>query len=453
MVMGHLFGTDGIRGKFNEYPMTTDLALEVGKAIALIFKHQTDTKKQIVIGKDTRGSGDILENAIVSGICSAGVDALQAEILPTPGIAFLTRSLNAMAGVVISASHNPYDDNGIKLFNNKGFKLSKSFESRIEKEVLDKNKDEMPDVIYAPGHHTLIKNAREQYVDFLYRSIVSPHLIKDIKIVIDCSNGATYKVVPELFHRLGATTEFLSVNPNGKNINDGCGSEHPEILAKTVIQKGADIGLAFDGDGDRLIAIDEKGLMIDGDQVIAILADAYQKKNQLKNNLVVTTIMSNIGLRFAMQKMGIQHIMTDVGDRMVMQELVKRKAVLGGENSGHIILLNHHTTGDGIISALKLIEILSSGTKSLSELKKIITIFPQILINVEVREKPDLRTIKDIQRLIKSVESRLSNQGRVLVRYSGTQPQCRVMVEGPTHDIVNEYGQEIADAVKNHIGK
>ena len=450
--MRKLFGTDGIRGKVNEEPMTSETALQVGKAVASIFQNEGDTQNHIVIGKDTRCSGDMIENAVIAGICAMGVNVSPVGVLPTPGVAFLTSALRAMAGVVISASHNPYNDNGIKLFQKSGYKLSETVEERIERLLLNRDAHKRLNDGHEPGRCIAVSDAGQQYIDFLYNTVKLPQVFKNIKIVADCSNGATCRVVPGLFKRLGANIDIISANPNGKNINDGCGSEHPDLLAKTVIQKGADIGLAFDGDGDRLIVVDEKGAVLNGDQVIAIIANDLKIGDRLDKDLVVTTIMSNIGLTSALKRMGIKHLKADVGDRIVMQEMMRHGAIFGGENSGHMIFLNDHTTGDGILSALNLIQILCSQNKPMSTLKTIMTPYPQALINVEVRHKPALNRLPEIQKAIKTVESCLSDRGRVLVRYSGTQPQCRVMVEGPTQNVTQQYCREIANVIRTQIG-
>ena len=450
--MGKLFGTDGIRGVANEYPMTPEMAVNIGKAVALLFKDDRDTSK-IVIGKDTRISGDMLEHALVSGICSMGVDVHLAGIMPTPGVAFLTSSTKARAGIVISASHNPYYDNGIKIFSKEGYKLSDKKENEIEQLVLKENISSIEKPIGVIGRVYKITDAVQRYGDFLKRSVPKTNYLQNLKIVIDCSNGATFTVAPSVYKELGAEVEALYVTPDGKNINDNCGSEHPDVLKEVVVEKGADIGLAFDGDGDRLIAVDEKGTAITGDQILAVCANFMQQKGLLKGNMVVSTIMSNLGLGNVLREMNIKHFQAKVGDRYVVEEMIASGAVLGGEDSGHMVFFDHHTTGDGILTSLKLLEALREQSKPLSELAKIMTILPQVLLNVEVRKKPDLDTIPEIRAAIKSVENNLGEKGRVLVRYSGTQPMCRVMVEGPTVAETKKYCRQIADIVENKIGK
>jgi len=449
--MSSLFGTDGIRGLANEYPMTSEMAMKVGRAVAYFFNRKEKGRPKIIIGKDTRISGYMLEYALVSGICSMGADAYLAGILPTPGIAYITASTDADAGIVISASHNPFYDNGIKIFKRNGFKLSDGKEAEIEKTLLSDEISSICRKVQMAGGVYRIDAAEQNYMDFLL-SKVPEKFCQGLKIVIDCSNGATYKIAPELFVRLGADVESLFNNPDGKNINENCGSENTSELRKIVLKNNADIGLAFDGDGDRLIAVDEKGNIITGDQILAICAKNMKKKDQLKSNTVVSTVMSNMGLGIALEDMGIKHIKAKVGDRYVLESMIHSGAVLGGEDSGHMIFLDHQTTGDGILTALKLIEALKNDSKPLSELVKIMNVFPQVLINVEVKNKPDISSVPQITEAIKTAEKNLAGKGRVLVRYSGTQPLCRVMVEGPTRKITGKYCQEIADKVKEQIG-
>ena len=451
-MMGKLFGTDGIRGVANQYPMTPEMAVTIGRAVAIIFKEKDDKQSKIVIGKDTRISGEMLEHALISGICSMGVDAYVTGILPTPGVAFMTSSIGANAGIVISASHNPYYDNGIKIFKGNGYKLSDEEEDKIEQRVFNQSATSTSKYVQDTGRVYEIHDAGLVYGKFLKQTVSENFSFKDIKIVMDCSNGATFEVAPAIFTELGAKITTLSVTPNGKNINDNCGSQHPENLMKSVVKNGAHIGLAFDGDGDRLIAVDEKGNLVTGDQILAVCAKFMKQKGLLKNNQVVSTIMSNMGLGQALKSMGIKHMTTSVGDRYVMEKMVSSGAVLGGEDSGHMIFSNYHTTGDGVLSALKLIEAMKEESKSLSELCKIMTIFPQVLINVNVARKPDLKNIPDIKNAITSVETSLGQKGRVVVRYSGTQPICRIMVEGPTIEETRRYCSQLADIVENILG-
>lgn len=450
--MGKLFGTDGIRGVANTYPMTSEMALNVGRAVTSLFM-QPGRPSKIIIGKDTRISGPMLEHAMVSGICSMGGEAFLTGVLPTPGIAFLASDAGANAGVVISASHNPFFDNGIKIFKGDGRKLSDEREGEIEDLILNDRLSEMCGAVQETGHVHDIENGQERYVRFLTQSLPRGFSLDGMKIVLDCSNGATYQVAPWVFSELGATVESLFISPDGININQDCGSQHPEELIRRVRATGANIGLAFDGDGDRLIAVDEKGGVVTGDQILAVCAKHMKEKGTLKNNLAVSTVMSNIGLGHALKDLGIRHRMADVGDRYVLQEMIASGAVLGGEDSGHMIFLNHHTTGDGILTALRLIESLRAAEKPLSELSGIMSVFPQILLNVEVAQKPDIFAIPAISEVIAAVEAQLGDKGRVLVRYSGTQPLCRVMVEGPTEAETQACCDQIVRVIQKEIGK
>ena len=449
--MGKLFGTDGIRGKAGEYPMTEEMAVRVGRAVALTFKDPGKPAK-IIVGRDTRLSGPMLESALVSGICSVGADAGIAGVIPTPGVAFLASSPKADAGIVISASHNPYYDNGIKIFNGSGYKLSDQKEAEIEELVLNIPPANRNQPAPGAGRASIKSEMIKSYISFLNNMLPSNLSFKELKIVLDCANGATCRIAPELFSELGAQVEALATEPDGKNINDGCGSEHPEGLIERVLKTKADLGLAFDGDGDRLIAVDEKGRVLSGDQILAICAKDLKHKGRLKNNLVVSTVMSNMGLGVALQNMGIRHETARVGDRYVMEKMVATGAILGGEDSGHMIFADDHTSGDGILSALKLIEAMQSENENLSELRKVMTVYPQVLINVDVETKPDINTVPAIAGAIKSVESELGDRRRVLVRYSGTQSFCRVMVEGPSATETQHYCQQISDIIKEKIG-
>ena len=445
--MSQLFGTDGIRGAANEYPLTPDMAVTIGKAMAQHFKGPT-----LVVGRDTRLSCDMLESALISGICSTGVSPYLSGVLPTPGIAFLTRTLPAAAGIMISASHNPYFDNGIKVFGGDGFKLSDKEEADIEHRILTRETVSTDTARAEIGKVHRLDDAGQRYTEFLKTAMPPGFTLNGLQVVVDCANGATHRVAPELLKDLDASTETLFIHPDGKNINDQCGSQHTEALAKKVLETGADIGLAFDGDGDRLIAVDETGATLTGDQILALSARTLKKQAKLKNDCVVSTVMSNLGLGLALKEMGIGHIMADVGDRYVMQQMLKSGSVLGGEDSGHMIFLDHHTTGDGLLTALKLMECMQFESRPLSELKNIMTVFPQILINVKVKQKPDIEGIPEIQDAIDSVKNALGQKGRVLVRYSGTQPECRIMVEGPSEEETQAYCEQIADVIRESIG-
>ena len=449
--MGRLFGTDGIRGVANQYPITAETALETGRVVASVFTGEKVNSK-IVIGKDTRISGDMLEHAVAAGICSMGVDVLLAGVMPTPAIAFLTTQIGADAGIVISASHNPFFDNGIKIFKNNGFKLSDDIESSIEKMLTSGPTGHLCREIEKTGHVRVLENGNQLYLSCLKNAVPGNFSLNGLKIALDCSNGAMYQIAPTLFSSLGADVKTIFNAPDGFNINKNCGSQHTQSLRKFVRDNGADIGLAFDGDGDRLVAVDEDGNEIKGDQILFIGAKFLKKQNKLKNNLLVTTVMSNIGLGIALNESGIQHAASAVGDRYVLELMQSTGAVLGGEDSGHIIYLDHQTTGDGLLAALKLLEAIQDEQKPLSALARMMTVFPQKLVNIDVKEKPDINTVPGITREIETVEKLLGDKGRVLVRYSGTQPKCRVMVEGPTMEETEKYCRRIADAVREALG-
>jgi phosphoglucosamine mutase len=448
--MGKLFGTDGIRGKANTYPMDTKTALAVGGALGRFF-NTGKSGAHIIVALDTRISGDMLAMSVGAGICSSGLNVSLAGILPTPGLArMVVEDPAAVAGVVISASHNPFDDNGIKVFNGHGYKLSEAVESQIEtliEEVMNQGMLHTDHI----GRVRHCRQAAEKYLDFLVRSV--PGLSLDgMSIILDCANGATFKTAPQAFEKLGARVESLFCEPNGININDHCGSQYPETMAKAVIDQKADLGLAFDGDGDRLIAVDDRGRVLSGDQIMAVCARDLQQKGKLNKNIVVSTVMSNIGFHKALKNIGIQTLTTSVGDRFVIEKMREEGAIIGGEDSGHIIFHDAHTTGDGILAALRLLDAIKSAGRPLSQLSEIITVYPQTLINVRVKEKPSLETIPEIVTAIKQVESTLGDSGRVLVRYSGTENKCRVMVEGPTESETARYGKQIADVVSELLG-
>jgi phosphoglucosamine mutase len=445
--MNKLFGTDGIRGIANEYPMTTEVATNVGRAIAYLSKKEGHTPR-ILIGRDTRLSGDMFESAIVTGICSMGVNAISVGVIPTPGIAFLTQDMRADAGIVISASHNPSQDNGIKIFNGEGFKLSDAKENKIEELIFADNMSKLHPTPKEFGKLSRLNDAVGRYVDFLKATFPQKLNPEGMKIVLDCSNGATYRVAPEVFAELGVEVTTLFDKPDGQNINLNCGSQHTKALAAEVLHQKADAGFAFDGDGDRIIAVDDKGNVLTGDRMLAICSVILKKEGNLKNNLVVRTVMSNIGLTVAFQELGIDSVFANVGDRFVLEEMLARGAIIGGEDSGHLIFLDHHTTGDGLITALQVLAALKKEDKPLSELARVMKVFPQMLINIDVKRKPEIETIPEIMAAIKKAEETLGDKGRVLVRYSGTQNMCRVMIEGPTKKETETHCRNIADVVK-----
>jgi len=449
--MGKLFGTDGVRGEANRYPMNAEIAFAIGQAIVYILK-ETHDRPRIVIGKDTRISGYMLEGALESGITSMGGNPYLVGVLPTPGIAFIAQSMRADAGIVISASHNPYQDNGIKIFSGNGFKLSDEQEEAIEDLMLSNTLHGLVPPVREMGQAFRLDDVHGRYIVFLKNTFPRDLSIEGMKIVLDVANGATYKVAQETFWELGADLEVIHNNPNGININDGCGSQHTRDLREKVLEKGAAVGLAFDGDGDRLIAIDEKGREIAGDQILLLCARMLKERGNLKNDLVVGTVMSNLGLRIACKKYGFTYHAAKVGDRYVLEDMMRLGGVIGGEESGHMIFLDHHTTGDGIITALQLVAAMVRTGKPLSELADMMDIYPQKLINVDVRSKPDISTIPQVVKIIEQVEKELGDDGRVLVRYSGTQNMCRVMVEGPTDAVTASHCAQIAGVIKTVLG-
>ncbi len=447
-----LFGTDGIRGVANVEPMTADTTLRLGRAIAHIFKKEP-RRHRILIGKDTRLSGYIFEYALTAGICSMGVDVLLAGPIPTPAIAFLTSSMRADAGVVISASHNPYQDNGIKLFSSDGFKLPDEVELEIEGFVLDEDgKPELRPSAEEVGKAYRIDDAVGRYVVFVKNTFPKELSLDGLKIVVDCANGATYRAAPEAFYELGAEVVSLGVNPDGVNINRGCGSLHPEGLAERVVREEAHLGIAFDGDGDRCILVDEKGNIVDGDHILAICATAMIKEGRLKNNTVVATIMSNSGLDEAVERAGGRLVRTQVGDRYVVEEMLRGGYNLGGEQSGHIVFFEHTTTGDGIITAMQVLSTMIKEGKPLSELASIMTDYPQVLLNVRVKEKRPLEKIPSVTSTLEDIKKRLGSRGRAFVRYSGTEPVARVTVEGESEDVIKGLAQRLADVIKKELG-
>jgi len=449
--MGKLFGTDGVRGEANRYPMNAEIAFALGQAVVYILK-KDHVRPRIAIGKDTRISGYMLESSLESGITSMGGNPYLLGVLPTPGIAFIVQSMRADAGIVISASHNPYQDNGIKIFSGSGFKLSDEQEEAIEDLMLSNRLHSLVPPVKDMGQALRLEDINGRYIVFLKNTFPRDLSIEGMKIVLDTANGAAYKVAPDTFWELGADVEVIHNTPNGININDKCGSQHTEDLRKRVVESGAAIGLAFDGDGDRLIAVDEKGREISGDQILLICAKMLKEQGKLKNDLLVSTVMSNLGLRVACKKYGFKYHASKVGDRYVLEDMLELGSVLGGEASGHMIFLDHHTTGDGILTALQLLAAMVATGKSLSELAKMMDMYPQKLINVDVKSKPDISTMPRIMQVIERTEKELGDDGRVLVRYSGTQDMCRVMVEGPSVGITDKYCKEIADIIKRVLG-
>src|SRR5579863_7886915 len=435
----HLFGTDGIRGVANRDPMTAEMALRLGQAVAQRFRH-SERPGRIVIGKDTRLSGYMLESAMQAGIVSAGADVMLVGPLPTPGIAFITWSMRADAGVVISASHNPYQDNGIKIFAADGFKLPDEVEADIERrmEAIGAGNDSAraaPDAIGKAGR---IDDAVGRYVQFLKQTFPKEHTLDGIKIVVDCSNGAAYQVAPQVFQELGAEVIELNVWPDGRNINDGCGALHPEAMAEEVRRAGADLGVALDGDAD---------------QVMAILGTRMLDRRQLPEQTVVATVMSNLGLERALTAKGGKLLRTAVGDRYVVEAMRERGLSLGGEQSGHIIFLDHATTGDGMVAALRVLSVMVAEQKPLSELARAMTRFPQVLLNFAVLKKRPFDEMPAVQKVIAAVEKDLGAEGRVVVRYSGTESKARVMIEGTDEAGIRAQADEIASTLQRELAR
>lgn len=450
--MGRLFGTDGIRGEANQYPMDGLTAFRVGRAIAATIKGDAGDRKPVVmIGKDTRISGDMLEGALSAGITSMGVDVSPIGVLPTPSIAYFTITTGARGGIVISASHNPFQDNGIKIFGKNGFKLSDHQEEAIEDLILNDTLLKFMPPPEEMGRIRRLENALEQYVAFLKQHFPQTLSMAGMKVVLDTANGATYAAAPALFRALGADVTVIHNHPNGININDNCGSQYTADLETKVQETGSAAGFAFDGDGDRLIAVDEKGRKLFGDQILLICARALKEEGRLKKNLLVSTVMSNLGLSKACVKYGIDRHESQVGDRYVLKDMQRLGAVVGGEESGHIILSEHHSTSDGIITALQILAVMLKEKKPLSELSEMMDVYPQKLINVPVREKPDIATVPRLTEAIRQVDAELGDEGRLLVRYSGTQNFCRVMVEAATMDMTEKYCRRIADQVRKSL--
>lgn len=448
--MRKLFGTDGIRGVANVDPMTGELALQLGRAIAYLFR-EVKGKHRIVVGKDTRLSGYMLETAMASGICSMGADVMLVGPLPTPGIAFITTSMRANAGVVISASHNPYYDNGIKIFSRDGFKLPDEMEHRIEQLILSNNLHSLRPTASEVGKAHRIDDAVGRYIVFLKHTFPNDLTLDGLRIVLDCANGAAYRVAPTVLEELGAEVIPIGVEPNGENINAACGSLHPELMSRLVIDKGADIGMALDGDGDRIVFVDRQGKEVDGDHILAICGLQLLSEGRLKKQTLVTTVMSNMGLEKAIQKAGGKVIRTKVGDRYVVEEMVRGDYNLGGEQSGHTIFLDHNTTCDGILTALQVLAIMKRQERSLDDLAKVMEPFPQVLYNVEVKAKRELSEIPEVNQKVEEIEKALGHSGRILIRYSGTEPILRIMVEGEDEARLHKFAQEIVEEVRKHL--
>lgn len=439
------FGTDGLRGRVNVYPLTADIALRLGLAAGTLFR-DGQRRHKVIIGKDTRLSGYVFESALTAGLCAAGLDVFQVGPLPTPAIAFLTRNMRADFGVVISASHNPYHDNGIKFFDRDGFKLPDELEDRMAELVLDTGREWDYPPSDQVGRAYKIVDAPGRYIVYLKNSFPQNLTLEGLRVVIDCANGANYKVAPLALEELGAEVFRLGTEPNGLNINAQCGSLHPEAMQAKVREVRADIGLALDGDADRLIVADETGRILDGDQLMALCADELMRHGQLRDKLLVGTVMSNMALEVFMAERGGRLLRTAVGDRYVAEAMRAHDATLGGEQSGHLIFRQYSTTGDGLLVALQILRIMRQRGRPLSELAGQLKLYPQSLINVRVERKVPFEECEALQRVRHEVEDDLAGRGRVLLRYSGTENLCRVMVEGEDEDAVKRGARRLAEA-------
>ena len=446
-----LFGTDGIRGVANVHPMTGEMMLQLGRALAYLIRNGSH-RHRVVIGKDTRLSGYMLETALASGICSMGVDVLICGPLPTPAISNLTVSMRADAGAVISASHNPYQDNGIKFFSRDGFKLPDEIEMKIEELIANDELHHLRPTATSIGKAFRIEDAGGRYVVFAKSTFPKDLTLEGLTIVVDCGHGAAYRVAPSVLQELGAKVITIGAEPDGKNINKGFGALHPESMCKAVLKTGANLGIALDGDADRLIVADEKGRVVDGDAVMAVCGLDLLRRKALPKKTVVATVMSNLGLDQCIGKAGGRLVRTRVGDRYVVEEMRKSGYSFGGEQSGHLIFLEHATTGDGTVAALALLSVMVQSGKPISELAKVMDVYPQAQLSLEVREKPELGSLPAVVRAIREVEKKLGEDGRVLVRYSGTEAKVRVLVEGPEKKLIEGYADAIATELKQAIG-
>lgn len=448
--MGKLFGTDGIRGIANK-DLTPELAYEVGRAGAYILAKEK--KGKIIIGRDTRASGTMLEAALTAGICSMGIDVISLGVIPTPAVAYLTREYKALAGVVISASHNPGEYNGIKFFDRKGLKLPDEVEENIEDIILNKKEIDIRAIGGEIGRVTIDERGQEDYINYLINTTNLD--LNGVKVAMDCGHGALYKIGPETIRRLGGEVVSINTEPNGMNINDNCGSTNAEIVQKLVLEEKADIGISFDGDGDRIIAVDEKGIVLDGDHILAICGTYLHKQGKLKNDTIVGTIMTNMGLDMYLKEKNMKIVKTKVGDRYILEEMLKSDYVLGGEQSGHIIFLDYNTTGDGLATGLHLLKVMKSTGKTMSQLNNLMTNFPQVLVNARVKNelKYNYNENVEIMEEIKKVEEIFSGEGRVVIRPSGTEPLVRVMIEAKEDNGIGKIAKDLADFIESKIGE
>jgi len=446
-----LFGTDGIRGRINRHPMTPENVLRIGMAAAVVLRKEHHGRNMVLIGKDTRLSGYMIESALTSGICSMGMDVTLVGPLPTPGIAFLTRTLRIDAGIVISASHNPFQDNGIKFFSHEGFKLPDAMEKRIEEltaeDGLERHRPKGEEI----GKAHRLDDAAGRYIEYIKSTLPRGTSFEGMKIVVDSANGAAYKTVPWLLRELGAKVVSINDRPNGININSECGSTHMAAVQAAVKANRADLGIALDGDADRVLLCDEKGRVVDGDLIMGICAAEMHGRGVLKDRTVVATVMSNLGLEKFLGRQGIRMLRSKVGDRFVVETMLEGGFNLGGEQSGHVVFLDHNTTGDGAVTAVQTLNVMKTRDCSLSRLASGIKLFPQVLLNVEVEKKHDLRSVPAITKAVRSAEERLCGRGRVLVRASGTEPKVRVMLEGEDKKLITLLGNRIAAVVKEQM--
>ncbi len=446
-----IFGTDGVRGRANFPPMSVEVALALGRAVGVLLRRNAD-KHRVVVGKDTRLSCYMYENALISGLCSMGIDTLMVGPYPTPAVAFITRAYRADAGVVISASHNPFYDNGIKFFSHEGIKFPQEWEKSVERLVAENNYEKFLPQDHEIGKNTKIHDADGRYIEYAKATFPRELSLKGLKVVLDCANGAGYKVAPCIFRELDAEIFAYGVNPDGLNINLHCGSLHPETVQTSVIDQCADVGIVFDGDADRVIMVDETGQVLAGDVLLAICARDLQQKGMLKRNAVVTTPMSNLGFHKAMESLGIEVLEAPVGDKYVIQRMREEGCHLGGESSGHIIFLEYNSTADGPLAALQILRIMVESGKRLSELAAFVQQYPHLCINVPVREKPPIEEIPHLKERIAAAQKKVGSEGKIFLRYSGTESVLRVTVEGDNEHIVEQVSHMLADTVRESIG-
>ncbi|MFV8259346.1 phosphoglucosamine mutase [Bdellovibrio bacteriovorus] len=450
-----LFGTDGIRGTANQYPMTPEMVVKIGQAIGYLLRKEAEEKsssvRKVVIGKDTRLSGYMIEQALASGLNSMGVFVQLVGPLPTPGIGYLTRTMRAAAGIVISASHNPFHDNGIKVFGSDGFKISEEMEREIERLVLEEDLTPLLPPSKEIGRTRRIEDSQGRYIVYVKGTFPLEYTLDGMRIVLDTANGASYKVAPSIFQELGAEVIQLGDDPNGTNINDKVGALYPQKLAESVLHYRADVGISLDGDADRVIMVDEKGEIVNGDRILAICALHMKERGLLKGDTLVATQMSNFGLEKRMNEAGIKLVKTGVGDKYVVEEMRKHGYNLGGEQSGHIIFLDHTTTGDGCIAALSVLAVMKQTGKKMSDLNHVFEDVPQILINCRVKRRAELSELAGYNDMIRNIEKKLAGNGRVFVRFSGTEPVIRVLVEGTEKAQITQFAEEIASFLEKEL--